>query len=148
MKTTIERQHAYLIKRYHTLATRMGLDKHDRDAILWSYGVNSSLDLSVKELSELCAQLEKDINTPAPQLDKLRKQVMASIGGWLKTISQESDATRIKSIACRSTGHRSFNDIPAERLRNIYHTFLNKQKDFKAVNELAAEEIEILSYLN
>jgi len=148
MKTTTDLEHARLIKRYHTLATRIGLDKTDKAAIMESYGVSSSLDLTVQELNELCAQLEKDSNPRAPQMDKLRKQVMASIGGWLRTISQDSDAQRIKAIACRATGHRQFNDIPAERLRNIYHTFLNKQKDFKAVGQLAAEELEILSYLN
>jgi len=147
MKTTTDRQHAFLVKRYHTIATHLGLGKEDKAAIMESYGVESSLDLSVSELSELCAALERD-NTPKVPLDKLRKQVMASIGGWLKTIAQESDAQRIKAIACRATGHRHFNDIPAERLRNIYHTFLNKQKDFKAVNQITAEELEILSYLN
>jgi hypothetical protein len=126
----------------------MGLDKHDRDAIMESYGVTSSLDLSVTELTELCVQLDRDNNPQAPALDKLRKQVMASIGGWLRTINQESDSSKIKAIACRVTGHRSFNDIPSERLRNVYHTFVNKQKDFKAVNDLAAEELAILSSLN
>lgn len=148
MKTTTSPEKARLIKRYHTLATRIGLDKTDKSAILESYGVDSSLDLSVKELEELCAVLERDNNPQAPVLDKLRKQVMASIGGWLKTIAQESDAQRIKAIACRATGYRRFNDIPAERLRNIYHAFLNKQKDFVSVNELAAEEIEYLSSYN
>ena len=148
MKTTTDLEHARLIKRYHTLATKIGLDKSDKAAILESYGVDSSLDLSVRELTELCGVLERDNSPKAPELDKLRKQVMASIGGWLKTIAQESDAQRIKAIACRATGHRRFNDIPAERLRNIYHTFLNKQKDFKAVKQITAEELEYLSFLN
>lgn len=148
MKTTTEILHSKLVKRYHTLATKIGLDKHDKAAIMESYGVESSLDLSVNELLELCAQLEKDSNPRAPELDKLRKQVMASIGGWLRTISQESDAQRIKGIACRATGHKYFNDIPAERLRNIYYTFLNKQKDFQAVNKLTYDELDILSSLN
>lgn len=148
MKTTTDQRHARLVKRYHTIATRIGLDKSDRDLIMESYGVESSIDLSVDELEELCAALEKDHSPKAAVLDKLRKQVMASIGGWLRTISQESDAQRIKAIACRATGHKRFNDIPAERLRNIYHTFLNKQKDFKAVNQLAADELDYLSSLN
>lgn len=149
MKTTATTtEHARLIKRYHTIAARLGLGKEDKAAIMESFGVESSLDLSVEELQELCNALERDNNPKAPALDKLRKQVMASIGGWLKTINQESDAQRIKAIACRATGYRRFNDIPAERLRNIYHTFLNKQKDFKAVSQITAEELEILSSLN
>jgi len=148
MKTTTDLQHALLIKRYHTLASKLGLDKADKAAILESFGVESSLDLSVQELLELCNVLERDNNPKAPVLDKLRKQVMGSIGGWLKTISQDSDASKIKAIACKATGHRRFNDIPAERLRNIYHTFLNKQKDFKAVKQITAEELEYLSFMN
>ena len=95
MKTTTDQQHARLVKKYHAIASKIGLDKADRDLIMESYGVKSSLDLSVDELEELCAALEKDHNPKAPALDKLRKQVMASIGGWLRTISQESDAQRI-----------------------------------------------------
>jgi hypothetical protein len=148
MKATTDQEHARLIKKYHTLATRIGLDKSDKAAIMESYGVASSLDLSVTELFELCNVLERDNNPKAPVLDKLRKQVMASIGGWLKTINLESDAQRIKAIACRATGYRRFNEIPTERLRNIYNTFLNKQKDFKGVNKVTAEELEYLSSLN
>jgi hypothetical protein len=148
MKTTTDLQHALLVKRYHTLATKLGLGKDDKAAIMESYGVSSSLDLSVQELTELCGQLERDNTPKAPVLDNLRKQVMASIGGWLKMIHQESDAAIIKGIACRATGHKNFNEIPAERLRNIYHTFLNKQKDFKSVNQITNEEMEYLSFLN
>lgn len=148
MKTTTDRQHASLVKRYHTLATRLRLSQTDKAAIMESYGVESSLDLSVPELTELCNALEKDMYPIVPELDKLRKQVMASIGGWLKIIGRESDATLIKGIACRATNYRRFNDIPADRLRNIYHAFLNKQKDFVSVNQLAADELEYLTSLN
>ena len=148
MKTTTDKQHAILVKRYHTLASKLRLGKDDKAAIMESYGVESSLDLTVTELTELCNALEKDMSPVVPALDKLRKQVMASIGGWLKTIAHESDATIIKGIACRATGYRRFNDIPAERLRNIYHAFLNKQRDFKAVGKLAEEELKYLSNWN
>jgi len=148
MKTTTDKQHAYLVKRYHTLATRLGLTAYEKRAIMESFGVDSSLDLSVQELSGLCSKLDADLNPQVPTLDKLRKQVMGSIGGWLKTISQESNAQKIKAIACRATGHDRFNDIPAERLRNVYYAFSNKQKDFKSVGRLTDEEIKVLSYLN
>lgn len=148
MKTTANKQHASLIKRYHTIATHLGLTAFEKKAIMESYGVESSLDLSDTELADLCHKLEADNNPQIPKLDKLRKQVMASIGGWLKTINQESNAQKIKAIACRATGHDRFNDIPAERLRNVYYAFSNKQKDFKSVGRLTDEEIKVLSYLN
>ena len=71
-------------------------------------------------------------------MDKLRKAAMASIGGYLRKINRESNAGIIKGIACRSTGYDNFNKIPAERLRNLYHAFRNKQKDIDAVNTVAA----------
>jgi len=73
---------------------------------------------------------------------------MASIGGWLRLIGREQNAQVIKAIACRAAKHDNYNDIPVDRLRNLYYSFLNKQEDIKRVGEITAEEIEILSYLN
>ena len=64
---------------------------------------------------------------------------MAAIGGYLRRIDREGNAEIIKGIACRSTGYRSFNKIPAERLRNLYNTFRNKQKDMDAAERIAME---------
>lgn len=146
--TASSRQHAQLVKRYHTLATKMCLSKDDKAAIMQSYGVESSLDLSVDELAGLCSALEMGVNAAPPALDKLRKQAMASIGGWLRTIGRESDAAIIKGIACRATGYNRFNDIPAERLRNLYNLFLKKQKDFKAVDRITQDELDRLTICN
>lgn len=147
-KTATSREHAQLVKRYHTLATKLCLSKDDKTAIMESYGVDSSLDLSVDELAGLCSALEMGVNAAPPALDKLRKQAMASIGGWLRIIGRESDAAIIKGIACRATGYNRFNDIPAERLRNLYNLFLKKQKDFKAVDRITQDEIDRLIFCN
>ena len=45
------------------------------------------------------------------------------------------------AIACRATRYENFNKIPAERLRNLYNTFLNKQKDSKTIDELVSMAI-------
>ena len=47
----------------------------------------------------------------------------------------------IKGIACRATGYENFNKIPTERLRNVYNTFLNKQRDHRAAQAVADEYI-------
>ena len=72
-------------------------------------------------------------------MDKLRKRAMAAVGGYLRKIGRESNAEIIKGIACRATGYQSFNKIPAERLRNVYHAFRNKQKDIDSVERIAME---------
>ena len=61
------------------------------------------------------------------------------VGGYLRKIGRESNAEIIKGIACRATGYQSFNKIPAERLRNVYHAFRNKQKDIDSVERIAIE---------
>ena len=71
-------------------------------------------------------------------MDKLRKQAMASIGGYLRKTGTESNAGIIKAIAMRATGYDNFNKIPAERLRNLYNAFRNKQKDIDAVEAVSA----------
>jgi hypothetical protein len=149
MKTTTKTMQAVLIKRYHTLCTRLGMSSEDRLALLEPYGVESSLNLTdVTDLQNICNKLDAMLHPAVSQFDTWRKRAMASIGGWLRLIGQEGNASRIKAIACRATGHNNFNNIPLDRLRNVYYLFLNKQKDFKEVERLTSEEIEILSFMN
>ena len=73
-------------------------------------------------------------------MDKLRKRVMAAVGGYLTKSGRKSNASIIKAIACRATGHDDFNKIPRERLRNLIALFNNKVKDSEAVDKLTAAE--------
>ena len=68
--------------------------------------------------------------------DKLRKQLIAAIGCWLRETSQEQNISKIKGIACRASGYSDFNKIPRERLRNLIAAFNNKTKDIKNVDAL------------
>lgn len=104
-----------------------------------SWGVESSRDLSQHQLIDICAKLSEQVNRKdgTASLDKLRKRVIAAIGGWLHESEQEQSIGKIKGIACRATGYRDFNKIPRERLRNLIATFNNKVKDARSVNEIA-----------
>lgn len=125
--------HVRILRRFHTLCGKLGMTQDEKSALIASYGVQSSADIDTHDLIDLCSTLAKNLDSEYARLDKLRKQAMASIGGWLRDCGMESNAGIIKGIACRATGYESFNKIPAERLRNIYYAFLNKQKDsFKA----------------
>ena len=83
------------------------------------------------------AVLPEDSKNRSAVQEKRRKRVMAAIGGYLKATGKESNATVIKGIACRATGHTDFNKIPRERLRNLVAAFNNKVKDAQAVNDIA-----------
>lgn len=136
---TMDKIHNNLLRKFHTLCSRLKLADYEKRAIIERHGVESSADLDTHDLIDICGVLSKQLEgTRAGEMDKLRKAAMASIGGYLRKTGSESNAGIIKGIACRATGYDNFNKIPAERLRNLYHAFRNKQKDIDAVNTVAA----------
>ena len=127
-----------LVKKYHTLCSVLGLDAEAKRAILASWGVESSRDLDQHQLIDICAKLSEQVDEKqgTSRLDKLRKQVIAAIGGWLRETGQKQNISIIKGIAMRASGYADFNKIPRERLRNLIATFNNKVKDARAVDAL------------
>lgn len=136
---TMDKIHRDILKKFHTLCSVLGLTDAEKRAIVESYGVESSRDMDTHDLINVCGKLSAQANekTGAGEMDKLRKRVMAAIGSYLKATGKESNATVIKGIACRATGHTDFNKIPRERLRNLVAAFNNKVKDAQAVNDIA-----------
>lgn len=130
--------HRGLLKKFHTLCTVLGLDDEAKRAMLASWGVESSRDLSQHQLIDICAKLSEQVDHTqgTARLDKLRKQVIASIGRWLRETGQAEGISKIKGIAMRASGYNDFNKIPRERLRNLIATFNNKVKDTRAVDAL------------
>lgn len=138
----MDKIHNGVLRKFHTLCSRLGLTEAEKRAIVESYGVESSADIDTHDLIDICASLSKQLKgDKGDEMDKLRKRAMAAIGGYLRKINQQGNSEIIKGIACRSTGYESFNKIPAERLRNVYNTFRNKQKDIDAAESIAIELI-------
>lgn len=137
---TMDQIHRGLLKKFHTLCSVLGLTDDQKKDILSSWGVESSRDLTQHQLIDICAKLSEQVNhkNGSASLDKLRKQVIAAIGGWLRETCQGQGISKIKGIACRATGYSDFNKIPRERLRNLIATFNNKTKDKKSVDALAS----------
>lgn len=151
MKTIIDKQRIFLIKKFHVLLGQAGLvENDDKQNLLSQYGVTSSKDLSVHDLIDICDKLEKIVYPNYAEMDKWRKRLIASIGGWLLAMGREQTITVIKGIACRAAGdeNRTFNSIPLERLRSLYYAFSKKTKDLKTVEMLTAEELSYLSSTN
>lgn len=144
---TMDTIHRGLLKKFHALCGVLHIDAEGKRAIVESYGVESSRDIDTHDLVDLCAKLSAQASKQggAGELDKLRKRVMAAIGGYLKSVGRTSNATVIKGIACRATGHDDFNKIPKERLRNLIGLFNNKVKDARSVASLTQEKKETLS---
>lgn len=139
MTTVTEQQHKWLLRKFHSLCSRLGLDAETKLAMIGGYGVESSKDMSNAELTELCRRLEESLDPEGAKREQLKRRVMGAIGGWLRLIGKEADLNYIKSVACRAAGVENFNRIPTEKLRNIYSLFLKKQREAKAVNEVCGE---------
>ncbi|MEG1842553.1 MAG: hypothetical protein RR221_07570 [Alistipes sp.] len=136
----MDKIHSGLLRKFHTLCSRLGLNETEKRAIVESRGVESSSDIDTHDLIDICASLSRQAGeNKGDEMDKLRKRAMAAVGGYLRLTKQDSSVDIVKSIACRATGHTNFNKIPAERLRNIYYTFSNKQKDIRSVDSIATE---------
>lgn len=136
---TMDQIHRGLLKKFHTLCCVLGMSEDQKSTLLQSWGVESSRDLSQHQLIDICAKLSEQVNHKdgTASLDKMRKQLIAAIGCWLRETSQEQNISKIKGIACRASGYSDFNKIPRERLRNLIAAFNNKTKDKKSVDALA-----------
>jgi hypothetical protein len=141
MQTFIEKEQKRLIKRFHALLGKSGLGNAGKDAILSGYGVESTRDLTVAQLLEICNAIHARLHGNTAELDAWRKRLMASIGGWLRMTGDPGGAARIISIACRAAKRDNFNDIPLEQLRSLYAAFCNKQRDSRAVDEVMVNEL-------
>ncbi|MCQ2172477.1 MAG: hypothetical protein MJZ17_06995 [Bacteroidales bacterium] len=130
--------HSKILRKFHTLCSACGMTPEEKAAVVASFGVDSSADINTHDLIDVCNKLAGQLGQNRDtSKDRLRKQVMAAIGGYLKKIGHESNADIIKGIACRSTGYDDFNKIPVERLRNCYYAFVNKQKDIAGAEAVA-----------
>ena len=149
MKTTTERIEKALRRKFHALCAQLDIHEESKREILEAYGCESTLDLTLDELGDVCNKLESKLNPRVEEYDRYRKRVIAAIFAWCKAIGRnDADMSMVKSIACRAAGKKTFNDIPLERLRSLYNAFKNKSKDVAFVHELTMEEISHATLLN
>lgn len=132
-----------LIKEFHILLSRCGINEDGKMAILESYGVESSTELNCLQLTEINGKLleelqkagkasrEKQKNSP---LELARKQVKVAVGKYL-AVKGEIPANgwllpewnKITGVACRAAQVSAFTQIPLSKLRGIIFEF-NKQR--------------------
>ena len=133
----MEREKKRLVKRFHTLLGKAGIDDDGKRTILSAYGVESSLDLDCHGLMEVCDRLTT-LSTPGlAEADRWRKRVMAAVFGYCQAMDYEADVNRVKAIACRAAGVTNFNRIPLERLRSLYNAFMQRVKHIEKVGRMA-----------
>lgn len=143
MQTLLDKQKTGLIKRFHTLLGKAGMDNEQKLAILAQYGVESSKDLSAYELLELCNKLDKMSNPQLIELDLWRKRLLAAVGGYLKAadVVADNEIVLIKKIACIAAKKTEFNQIPLDRLKGLYNAFKNRESDILTINKMTEQLI-------
>lgn len=146
--TLLDKQQRQLIKKFHTLLGKAGVDAAGKEAILAGYGVSSTKELSAYELLEACNALDKIANPQAHELDVWRKRVIASIFAYFNALGLQGDIERVKGTATRAAKSATFNEISLEQLRSIYSAFTKKAKTVKNVDAITREELGALRSLN
>ena len=132
----IEGQKTRLIKKFHTLLGQAGINNEGKLAMLAAYGVETSKDLNVYELTELCGRLDGMVNPAHRELDVWRKRLIGAIGKYLIAMGSDAqDMARIQAIACRAAKAEAFNRIPKDRLISLYNAFNKRTRDLKNVGE-------------
>ncbi len=160
MKTTTELTQTKLVKRFHTLLSKYRIGNDAKLTMLGAYGVESSLDLSIDQLAELCDAIDKQQGAngkgQSDKLDTLRKRVIASIFGWRASMgAADTSINLVKAIACQAAevpeGYAlsiRFNSIPEAKLRSLYNAFRHMAKDMSKVKEMTQEMVDKLTTLN
>lgn len=144
MQTIADKQRNLLLKKFHTLLGVAGIDQENKEVILAQYGVESSRDLSIAQLTEVCSLVEGMVHPEINETNQWRRRVIATIGSWLRKLGKDNNIDHIKAIACRATGTSKFNDITTDRLRSLYYAFGKKVKDLNFAERATLETINEL----
>ena len=149
ISSLMDKQQKVMLKKFHTMCGKAGIDNIGKRAMVNSCGVDSSRDLSVHDLISLCDSIDKMMNKEAAEQDKWRKRVIGVLFSWYKALGKPTDNMNIvKAVACRAAEVKHFNDIPLERLRSIYYAFSKKIKDLNFAEELTADELDLSAWMN
>ena len=137
-----------LIRKLHVLRGAAGMTQEEYEALLGSYGVESSKELEEWQLEKLVEFLDTQTNNERRDLDVQRKRLLAAVcafcedtvGKW----EEMGDKARIwyaKGVACRAAGKEAFdnkgrdnfNRMSLERLKSLTYAFQKRKRDMDGV---------------
>lgn len=140
-----------LIKELHILFNQCGLDETGKEAIYGSYGVTSSKEMNVAQLSEAVKRLhellQKDGKEPRQRgrktpLDQARTCCKVAIGRLLAAQGKipadgwgAAEWDKITRTATRAAKAEEFNRIPLSTLRGITYEFNRQAKAIASARE-------------
>ena len=130
--SVMEQNQKWLLRKFHTLCTKAGISDDNKMDLIASYGHVSSKDMSDEQLKDICFKIQKQINPKLADLDIWRRRVYKVVESFLIFAGKQHNPDYVKRVACAATRYDRFNDIPADRLRNVYFAFKNKYKDYES----------------
>ena len=95
--------------------------------------------MDIDTIKEYCLKFEKILNPKNPETETARKKVIEEIVSWLAIYNMEKDANLAKIIAVSESGYRLFDEIPANKLREICRSFRKKRQEFLSVEKVIAD---------
>ena len=133
-----------LIREFHILLHRLGIDEIGKEGILAGYGVDSSTELNEAALTEICDRLNEELRKrgqdktppgPLSEGEKERKRLKVAIGKLLAAQGKikadgwgVAEWNLIAGTACRAAKVSRMDDIPASKCRGLIYEF-NKQRE-------------------
>ena len=155
MQTFMECEQKKLLKKFHTLLGKCGIGQDGKEAILHSYGVESSRELSARELLDICNKLAMKANEKLEELNTWRNRVIAAISAYHRamgvgifqkdykncTYAEKGQRIRYATGTCEKAAGKEINKITLEQLRSLYNGFRRKAKDIETVNNLAMDDL-------
>lgn len=154
METKTTSKKGQLIRKLHVLRGAAGMTQEEYEALLGSYGVESSKELEEWQLEKLVEFLDTQANNERRDLDVQRKRLLAAVcafcedtvGKW----EEMGDKARIwyaKGVACRAAGKEAcdnkgrdnFNRLSLERLKSLTYAFQKRKRDMDGVLDAIKE---------
>lgn len=151
-KTTSKK--GQLIRKLHVLRGAAGMTQEEYEALLSSYGVESSKELEEWQLEKLVEFLDTQTNNERRDLDVQRKRLLAAVcafcedtvGKW-EVMGDKARIWYAKGVACRAAGKEAcdnkgrdnFNRLSLERLKSLTYAFQKRKRDMDGVLDAIKE---------
>ena len=148
-----------LIKEFHILLNRLGVDETGKEGILSAYGAESSTELHPSAFMEINSRLheecrkrglEKPDKHERTEIEKERQRCKVATGkmlarkGYIKPDGWGIvEWQKIQNTICRAAKAERFYDIPLSTLRGITYEFNKQRKAMEDAAELIGDNKEI-----
>ena len=121
-----------LIREFHILLHRLGIDEIGKEGILAGYGVDSSTELDEEARAQ---RMEPETKNSPTEAEKERKRLKVAIGKLLAAQGKikadgwgVAEWNLIAGTACRAAKVSRMDDIPASKCRGLIYEF-NRQRE-------------------